>query len=146
MPSGACTARSAGRSCITASCDCCPPPDRRDVTPGSSTAQQSGQRAEDLAATFLRSQGFEIIERNYRRRLGELDILARRGGVLVIAEVRTRSSSAYGGAAASVDWRKRRRITRAAAALLQQRTDLARLPVRFDVIVVSDPPAAAPRI
>jgi putative endonuclease len=110
------------------------------------TPQRSGRRAEELAADFLRSQGFEILERNYRRRLGELDLVARRAGVLVIAEVRTRSSDAYGGAAASVDRRKQRRITRAAAALLQQRADLARLPVQFDVIVVSDPAGAAPRI
>jgi putative endonuclease len=110
------------------------------------TPQHSGRRAEELAADFLRSQGFRILERNYRRRLGELDIIAQRAGVLVIAEVRTRSSDAYGGAAASVDRRKQRRITRAAAALLQQRADLARLPVRFDVIVVSDPAGAGPRI
>ena len=116
------------------------------MTPALTTRQQSGQRAEELAATFLRSHGFEIIERNFRRRLGELDLIAQRAGVLVIAEVRTRSSSAYGGAPASVDRRKQRRITRAAAALLQQRTDLARLPVRFDVIVVSDPYGAAPSI
>jgi putative endonuclease len=116
------------------------------VTAALTARQQSGQRAEELAATFLRSQGFDIIERNYRRRLGELDIVARRGALLVIAEVRTRSSTAYGGAAASVDARKQRRITRAAAVLLQQRAELARLPVRFDVIVVLDPNGASPRI
>jgi putative endonuclease len=116
------------------------------VTRPPGTPQQSGRRAEELAADFLRSQGFEILERNYHRRLGELDIVAQRAGVLVIAEVRTRSSDTYGGAAASVDRRKQQRITRAAAALLQQRADLARLPVRFDVIVVSDPAGAAPRI
>src|SRR5438067_1442037 len=98
------------------------------------------------AGDFLRSQGFEILERNYRRRLGELDIVAERAGVLVIAEVRTRSSTAFGGAAASVHRRKQQRITRAAAALLQQRADLSRLPVRFDVIVVWDAVGAAPRI
>ncbi len=116
------------------------------MTPGLTTRQQSGQRAEELAASFLLSQGFEVLERNYRRRLGELDIIAQRAGVLVIVEVRTRSSAAYGGGAASVDRRKQRRITRAATALLQQRAGLARLPVRFDVIVVSDPNGAAPRI
>jgi len=65
--------------------------------------------------------------------------------VLVIAEVRTRSSRGYGGAAASVTRAKQRRITRAAQQLLQQRRDLASLPVRFDVIVVEDPegPSAA---
>jgi putative endonuclease len=108
--------------------------------------QQSGRRAEELAAEFLRAQGFEILQRNYLRRLGELDVIARRADLLVIAEVRTRSSAAYGGAAASVDRRKQQRITRAATALLQQRADLARLAVRFDVVVVSDPHGAAPRI
>jgi len=108
--------------------------------------QQSGRRAEELAAEFLRAQGFEILQRNYLRRLGELDVIARRADLLVIAEVRTRASAAYGGAAASVDRRKQQRITRAASALLQQRAELARLAVRFDVIVVSDPHGAAPRI
>ena len=108
--------------------------------------QQSGRRAEDLAAEFLRARGCEILERNYRRRLGELDLIAREGGVLVIAEVRTRASGEWGGAAASVDRRKQQRITRAALQLLQQRSELARLPVRFDVLVVSDLGAAEPRI
>jgi len=108
--------------------------------------QHSGRRAEELAAEFLRAQGFEIVQRNYLRRLGELDLIARGAQLLIIAEVRTRSSAAYGGAAASVDRRKQQRITRAARALLQQRADLARLPVRFDVIVVRDPHGAAPRI
>jgi len=108
--------------------------------------QQSGRRAEELAAEFLRAQGFEILQRNYLRRLGELDVIARRADLLVIAEVRPRSSAADGGAAASVDRRKQQRITRAAGALLQQRAELARLAVRFDVIVVSDPHGAAPRI
>jgi len=110
------------------------------------TRQDTGRRAEDVAAEFLRGEGFEVLERNYRRRLGELDLIARRDGVLVIAEVRTRASPAFGGAAASVDRRKQRRITRTAAQLLQQHADLARLPVRFDVIIVSELEKAAPRI
>jgi len=108
--------------------------------------QRNGRRAEELAAEFLRTRGCEILHSNYRRRLGELDIVARAGGVLIIAEVRTRASRAYGGAAASVDHRKQRRITRAAQQLLQQRRGLAELPVRFDVIVVSDPCGPAPAI
>jgi putative endonuclease len=108
--------------------------------------QESGRRAEDLAAEFLRAQGCEVLERNYRRRLGELDLIAREAGVLVIAEVRTRAREGFGSAAASVDRRKQRRITRAAQQLLQQRSDLARLPVRFDVLVVSDLTAPKPRI
>jgi putative endonuclease len=108
--------------------------------------QLRGKRAEDLAAEFLRAQGCEILERNYRRRLGELDLVARERGVLVIAEVRTRARGAYGSAAASVDRLKQRRITRAALQLLQNRAELARLPVRFDVLVVSDLSAPEPRI
>jgi putative endonuclease len=108
--------------------------------------QRSGKRAEELAAEFLRAQGCEILERNYRRRLGELDLVARERDVLVIAEVRTRTHAAFGSAAASVDRRKQRRITRAAQQLLQQRAELARLPVRFDVLVVCDVAAREPRI
>jgi putative endonuclease len=108
--------------------------------------QQRGRRAEQLAAQFLRAAGCEILQCNFRRRLGELDIVARADSVLVVAEVRTRTSHAYGGAAASVDRRKQRRITRAASQLLQQRTDLAQLPVRFDVLVVSDPYGPSPTI
>src|SRR5207253_5422328 len=69
MPSGACGAKSPGHSCTTASCVCCRPPGPRDVTPPLGTPHESGRRAEELAADFLRLQGFEILERNYRRRL-----------------------------------------------------------------------------
>ena len=74
--------------------------------------------------------------RNYRRRGGELDVVAREGDVLVIGEVRTRSSESFGGAAASVDGWKQHKIVRAATQLLQQHKDLAQLRVRFDVLVV----------
>jgi putative endonuclease len=102
------------------------------------TQQLSGMAAEDRAADFLRAQGLEILERNYLRRLGELDIVARDPkGVLVIAEVRSRASNRFGGAAASVNFRKQQRLIRAASQLLQQRRDLACFPVRFDVLCVS---------
>lgn len=105
-----------------------------------------GQRAEDVAADFLRREGLEVLVRNYRRRNGELDVVARAGDVLVIVEVRTRTSEAYGGAAASIDGWKRHKIIRAAQQLLQQHRDLARLRVRFDVITVHDAASALPRV
>jgi putative endonuclease len=108
--------------------------------------QRIGQAAEDIAADFLRAKGLEILERNYRRRLGELDLIARERDVLVIAEVRTRASNAYGGAAASVGIGKQRRLIRAASQLLQRRKDLARMRVRFDVIVVSDMSSESPHV
>jgi putative endonuclease len=101
--------------------------------------QRIGQSAEDAAVGFLESQGLTIVLRNFRRRLGELDIVAREGAVIVVVEVRTRSSERFGGAAASVDARKRSKLLRAAAQLLQQRKDLAKCKVRFDVIVVHRP-------
>ena len=108
--------------------------------------QRIGKAAEDIAADFLRAQGLEILERNYLRRLGELDIVARDGDVLVIVEVRTRASDLFGGAAASIDVRKQRRLIRAAALFLQQRKDLVRLRVRFDAVLVSDLGNRNPRV
>ncbi|MBS0364459.1 MAG: YraN family protein [Proteobacteria bacterium] len=104
-----------------------------------STARaQLGQRAESLACEFLQARGWQVLDRNYRRRLGELDIVASDGKVLLIAEVRCRSGERYGGAAASVNRRKQQHLIRAAAQLLQRQPPLARLPARFDVIVVKD--------
>jgi putative endonuclease len=108
--------------------------------------QQKGRAAEDVAAAFLESQGVTLLLRNYRRRAGELDIVARQHDTLVIAEVRTRATNEFGGAAASVDAHKQARLLRAATQLLQQRKDLAALRVRFDVMVVHDPSGQCPRI
>ncbi len=105
-----------------------------------------GRTAEDIAADFLQQQGLELLQRNYRRRNGELDIVARSAEVLVIVEVRTRSSESFGGAAASIDGWKRHKIIRAATQLLQQHKDLARLRVRFDVVVVHEPGGERPRV
>jgi putative endonuclease len=105
-----------------------------------------GARAEQIALEYLQAHGLTILERNFRRRLGEIDLVARDGGTLVIAEVRTRSSDAFGGAAASIDARKQRRICRAAAQLLQLRREYAALPVRFDVLLVTDLDSGAPGV
>jgi putative endonuclease len=119
-----------------------PPRSPRAPTP----AQILGSRAEAVAAEYLQARGLRILERNYRRRLGEIDLVALDDTVLVIAEVRTRSSDAFGGAAASIDGRKQQRIIRASAQLLQQHREYARLPVRFDVLIVVDPLGDAPTV
>jgi putative endonuclease len=103
------------------------------VTPDRRAA---GDTAERLAAEHLIAHGLTIVLRNYRRRTGELDIVARDGDVLVIVEVRMRSGRGFGGAAASIDGIKRAKIVRTARQLLQQRRDFARLRVRFDVVLV----------
>ena len=98
--------------------------------------QRVGQSAEDAAVGLLESHGLAILLRNYRGKVGELDIVARDGATLVIVEVRLRSSDRFGGAAASVGPRKQAKIRRAAALLIHQRKDLAAYPVRFDVIAM----------
>jgi putative endonuclease len=108
--------------------------------------QQIGQAAEDAAVVFLEAHGVSVLLRNFRRRAGELDVVARERDTLIIVEVRTRASNTFGGAAASVGLRKQRRLLRAAEQLLQQRKDLARLRARFDVVVVHEPTSANPRV
>jgi putative endonuclease len=108
--------------------------------------QEVGRWAEDIAADFLSTQGLKLLIRNYRRRRGEIDVVAQERDVLVIVEVRTRSSDEYGGAAASVTRQKQNRICRAAMQLLQQNKDFARMPVRFDVLVVSELETNAPKV
>jgi putative endonuclease len=98
--------------------------------------QRIGQSAENAAVRLLESHGLTVLLRNYRGKVGELDIVARDEQTLVVAEVRQRSSDRFGGAAASVDYHKQTKIRRAAALLLHQRKDLAALPVRFDVIAI----------
>ena len=105
-------------------------------TMAASERMQRGSAAEPRAARILTGAGFELVVCNYRCRMGELDLVARRGQLLVIAEVRQRTSADFGGAAASITTRKRRRIVCAARHLLQARPSLARLAVRFDALLV----------
>ena len=98
--------------------------------------RQTGTLAENTAAAFLESQGFTIVARNFLRRVGEIDVVARAGDLLVVAEVRTRASDRFGGAAASVSRGKQRRVAATTSLFLQRRPELQRCRVRFDVIVV----------
>jgi putative endonuclease len=100
--------------------------------------RQTGALAENSAAAFLESQGFQILARNFLRRVGELDVVARAGDLLVIAEVRTRADDRFGGAAASIGPAKQRRIIATAALFLDQHPQLRKCRARFDVIVVRD--------
>jgi putative endonuclease len=87
-----------------------------------------GVPAENLAAAFLEGQGLKILERNYRCRFGEIDLIASSGATLVFVEVRARRSSAFGGAAGSITAAKRRRLV--AAALSGAAPGRPRLPLR----------------
>lgn len=93
-----------------------------------------GAEAEQLAASYLQRQGLTLVETNYRCRFGEIDLILRDGPTLVFAEVRQRSRSDFGGAAASIDGRKQQRIILAAQHYL---ATLSRMPpCRFDAVLL----------
>jgi putative endonuclease len=94
----------------------------------------AGEKAEALAADFLAARGITILERNFRRRCGELDLVAQDGDTLVFVEVRLRTRGDFGGAAASITARKRARMAAAAGLYLAR---LRRTPpCRFDAVLL----------
>jgi putative endonuclease len=100
-----------------------------------------GTRSEAMAAAFLEGRGLTIVARNYRCRLGEIDLVARDGGTTVFVEVRRRASSAFGGAAASITSAKRQKLLRAARHYLSRLRELPQC--RFDALLIQGEP---PRI
>ncbi len=102
-----------------------------------------GRRGEDLAAEHLRRQGLVVLERNWRCREGEIDVLATDGRTLIVCEVKTRSGRGYGSPAESVTPEKRNRIRGLALRWLAARR-VAWCPLRFDVIAIDCPPRGTP--
>ncbi|MBZ0104354.1 MAG: YraN family protein [Sulfuricella denitrificans] len=95
---------------------------------------ETGKAAENTAASFLQSQGLRLVERNYRCRMGEVDLIMEHGDTLVFVEVRLRRSERYGGAAASITGHKQRKLIHAAQHYLQQITKQP--PCRFDALLL----------
>ncbi len=104
-------------------------------------AQRRGRFGEWLCLWHLRLRGWRIVARGWRCPAGEIDIVARRGNVLAVIEVKSRTEMA--AAANAVTPRQRRRIARAAEALLTSRPDLVGLGLRFDLMLVA--PRGLPR-
>lgn len=102
-----------------------------------SESQQKGQAAEGWALTHLEEHGLRLVARNWRCRLGELDLVMLDGDTVVFVEVRYRRHAAWGGAEASVDARKRSRVAAAAQVFLQQQPRWAPYPCRFDVVAIA---------
>ncbi len=97
---------------------------------------RSGARAEDRCAELLRGAGLVLVERNWRCRLGEIDLIAEDRGVVVFAEVRMRRSFGFGGAGESVTAAKRARLIAAARLYLSRQPQVQ---CRFDVLLVDGP-------
>lgn len=96
--------------------------------------QQRGRAGEARAVWWLRLQGYRILARNWRHPLGEIDILARRGRLVIAVEVKWRDSFAQ--AAEAVLPAQRHRIAQAAAVFLGQQADAAALSLRFDAMLL----------
>jgi len=92
-----------------------------------------GSRAEALCAELLRRAGLRILARNWRCRLGEIDLVAQEAGTVVFVEVRLRRGERYGGAAESITAAKRARLLAAARLYLAGRAPSA---CRFDVLLL----------
>ena len=95
-----------------------------------------GRAAEGAALAYLQARGLSLLTRNYRCRLGEIDLVMRDGDELVFVEVRARGSDTHGGAAGSVDAHKQRRLRFAARHYLMTHSRAAAWPARFDVVAI----------
>lgn len=114
--------------------------------PGRATpAHDLGRRGEDLAAEYLGERGLVVLSRNWRNREGELDLVVTNGELLVVVEVKTRSTDDFGPPAGYVTPEKVQRIRRATHAWLR-RYQVGWCDVRFDVVSVVWPPDGPARV
>lgn len=100
------------------------------------TKIQRGASAEADAAQLLATAGYRIVERNFRCKAGELDIIARDGDVLVFVEVRSRADDEHGGAIEMIRRNKQRRVARVAACYLELMAP-AFDECRFDIVAIT---------
>jgi putative endonuclease len=97
----------------------------------------SGQKAEEKAALYLKDKGYEILERNYRYRRSEIDIIARKENLIVFVEVKFRSGNSYGDPEISVNEKKGSQVLIGAENYLFEKDWNGE--VRFDIIsILSD--------
>jgi putative endonuclease len=94
-----------------------------------------GSEGERAAAEFLEARGYRILDRNYRTRLGEIDLVAEEGRILVFVEVKVRLNDRFGGPAAAITSAKQARIARLAQQYVMSRR-LGERPCRFDVVLI----------
>lgn len=96
---------------------------------------EKGKLGEEIALKYIISKGGKIIERNYRTKIGEIDLIAKLNGELVFVEVKSRSNINYGYPSESVDYKKKRKITNVAKYYILDNS-LENLSIRFDVIEI----------
>ena len=97
----------------------------------------AGDAAEQRALAWLEARGLSLVERNFRCRVGEIDLVMRAGVATVFVEVRYRARQDFGSAAETISRVKQRRLSAAARHYLQRHPDVARRPCRFDVVAIT---------
>lgn len=100
------------------------------------TAVSIGNIGEEAAVQALKKRGYKIIARNYRTKLGEIDIIAKDGEYTVFAEVRLRKSNAFGSPADTIDRRKQQKIIKAAQ-MYAVKNEIYDTPMRFDAVLIN---------
>ena len=108
--------------------------------------KQLGNQGEDLALVHLEALGMQLVDRNYRWRGGEIDLIMRDGAVLVFVEVRSKSAVAHGTPLETIDYKKRRQIERCARQYLAHKKVSADICCRFDAVGVLFPTNGHPEI
>ncbi|MDU4859640.1 MAG: YraN family protein [Terrisporobacter othiniensis] len=96
---------------------------------------EKGKLGEEIALKYIISKGGKVIEKNYRIKIGEVDIIAKLNGELVFVEVKSRSNINYGYPSESVNYKKKRKITNVAKYYILDNS-LENLSIRFDVIEI----------
>lgn len=107
----------------------------KGLNPVTRHRQALGRLGEDEAVAYLKKQGYRLLQRNYRCRLGEIDIIVMDGETLVFVEVRSRSSGRFGLPQESIHWHKQSKVRKVAQYYLKavQKEEVA---VRFDVLAL----------
>jgi putative endonuclease len=98
--------------------------------------QQFGEKGESIAVKQLKKEGYKILERNYRTKLGEIDIIAEEGGVIAFVEVKARKSEKYGTSRHAVTQVKQKKISMVALAYLKETNQFGKK-ARFDVVAIN---------
>lgn len=102
---------------------------------------ETGKTGEKMAENFLKKEGFEILERNYRTKIGEIDLICRESNTVVFIEVKTRKSFDFGLPEEAVNYRKRLKINKVAKIYIKnlenmQKNDVEQFDYRFDVVSI----------
>lgn len=108
----------------------------KSITSRFSNSTKIGNSYEDLAAAFLTSQGLTLIQRNYRCKCGEIDLIMRKQNTLVFVEVKYRKNNKFGGAISALSHKQMQRLMKSAQYFLNE-SNSTHLNARFDVVAIT---------